>query len=74
VVRHASATRVTVSIEVADEVRVTVTDDGTGLPEVYARSGLANLADRAERRGGRLLLSSGPDGTEVGWIVPRPRR
>jgi signal transduction histidine kinase len=74
VVRHAGATRVTVSVDVADEVRVTVTDDGTGLPEVHARSGLANLADRAERRGGRLLVSSGPDGTEVRWTVPRPRR
>jgi signal transduction histidine kinase len=74
VVRHAGASRVTVSVDVDDEVRVTVTDDGTGLPEVHARSGLANLADRAERRGGRLLVSSGPAGTEVRWTVPRPRR
>nr|WP_218859945.1 GAF domain-containing protein [Petropleomorpha daqingensis] len=74
VVRHAAAKRVTVSVDVDDEVRVTVTDDGTGLPEVHARSGLANLADRAERRGGRLVVSSGPDGTEVRWTVPRPRR
>jgi signal transduction histidine kinase len=73
VVRHAAATRVTVSIDVGDEVRVVVTDDGTGLPEVHARSGLANLADRAERRGGRLVVSSGPAGTEVRWTVPRPR-
>ena len=73
VVRHAAATRVTVSVDVADEVRVVVTDDGTGLPEVHARSGLANLADRAERRGGRLLVSSGPAGTEIRWTVPRPR-
>jgi signal transduction histidine kinase len=73
VVRHAAATRVTVSIDVADEVRVVVTDDGTGLPEVHASSGLANLADRAERRGGRLVVSSGPAGTEISWTVPRPR-
>jgi signal transduction histidine kinase len=74
VVRHAAARRVTVSIDVDDEVLVVVTDDGTGLPEVHARSGLANLADRAERRGGRLLVASGPAGTEVRWTVPRPRR
>jgi len=73
-VRHAAAQRVTVSVDVDDEVRVVVTDDGCGLPEVHARSGLANLADRAERRGGRLLVSSGPAGTEVRWTVPRPRR
>ena len=73
VVRHAAAGRVTVSVDVDDEVRVVVTDDGTGLPEVHARSGLANLADRAERRGGRLVVSSGPAGTEVRWTVPRPR-
>jgi signal transduction histidine kinase len=74
VVRHAAARRVTVSLDVDDEVLVTVTDDGTGLPQVHARSGLANLADRAERRGGRLVVSSGPAGTEVRWAVPRPRR
>ena len=75
VVRHAAARRVAVAVEaVDDEVRVTVTDDGTGLPQVYARSGLANLADRAERRSGRLVVSSGPAGTEVRWTVPRPGR
>ena len=34
-----------------------VTDDGCGLPPITVRSGLANLADRAERRGGRLTTS-----------------
>jgi signal transduction histidine kinase len=71
VVRHSGADRVTVTVDVAEEVRVVVTDDGTGLPEVHARSGLANLADRAERHGGRLAISSGPAGTEVRWTVPR---
>jgi len=74
VVRHAGATRVTVSVEAADEVRVVVTDDGSGLPAVHARSGLANLADRAERHGGRLAVSSDPAGTEVRWVVPSRRR
>jgi signal transduction histidine kinase len=73
VVRHAAATRVTVAVDVADEVRAVVTDDGRGLPPITVRSGLANLADRAERRGGRLSTSSGASGTEVCWVVPRPR-
>ena len=71
VVRHASASRVTVTVSAEEEVRIVVSDDGGGLPEVTVRSGLANLADRAERRGGRLAISSGPSGTEVAWTVPR---
>ncbi|MGZ4540175.1 MAG: GAF domain-containing protein [Blastococcus sp.] len=71
VVRHARATRVTVLVEAGDaDVSVTVTDDGGGLPAVTPRSGLANLADRAERRGGRLTTSSGGSGTEVCWTAP----
>jgi signal transduction histidine kinase len=74
VVRHAGASRVTLSVEVDGELAVVVTDNGHGLPPVTARSGLANLADRAERRGGRLTTSSGRAGTEVRWVVPRPDR
>jgi signal transduction histidine kinase len=36
------------------------------------RSGLANLADRAERRGGHMSTTSGSSGTEVSWVVPLP--
>ena len=74
VVRHASATRVTVTVIVDSEVRVIVTDNGVGLPAVAVRSGLTNLADRAERHGGRLTTSTGPKGTQIRWSVPMPRR
>jgi signal transduction histidine kinase len=74
VVRHAAATRVTIQVSVTDEVSVVVTDDGHGLPPIAVRSGLANLADRAERRCGSLTLASGPTGTEVTWTVPMPSR
>ncbi|SDE40615.1 GAF domain-containing protein [Blastococcus fimeti] len=73
VVRHASAERVTVTVTVTDDVRVQVTDDGRGLPAITVRSGLANLADRAERRGGRLVATGGPSGSEVEWTVPVQR-
>jgi signal transduction histidine kinase len=53
---------------------VVVADDGVGLPASTARSGLANLADRAERRGGRLTTAPRAPGTEVRWAVPRPVR
>jgi signal transduction histidine kinase len=49
-----------------------VADDGMGLPTATLRSGLANLSDRAERRGGRLTATGGPAGTEVRWVVPWP--
>jgi len=72
VVRHAAASRVTVEVLVDGEVAVVVTDDGRGMPAVTARSGLANLADRAERRGGRMEVTAGPPGTAIRWSVPRP--
>jgi signal transduction histidine kinase len=70
VVRHAGAGRVGVTVSAGNKVRVVVADDGVGIPEVTARSGLANLADRAERRGGALTTCGGPGGTEVRWVVP----
>jgi signal transduction histidine kinase len=73
VVRHSGASRLTVAVGGADELSVAVTDDGHGLPPVTVRSGLANVSDRAERRGGRLTVTSGPSGTEVSWSVPLPR-
>jgi signal transduction histidine kinase len=72
VVRHAGARRVTVTVSAGNKVLVVVADDGAGLPAVTVRSGLANLADRAERRGGRLTAIGGPAGTEVRWLVPWP--
>uniref|UniRef100_UPI001E2BA5DF sensor histidine kinase n=1 Tax=Geodermatophilus chilensis TaxID=2035835 RepID=UPI001E2BA5DF len=74
VLRHAQATRVTVTVTVDAEVRVVVTDNGIGLPAVSVRSGLTNLADRAERHGGRLTTSTGPKGTQIRWSVPMPRQ
>jgi signal transduction histidine kinase len=73
VVRHAQARRMTVTVDIAEEVRVGVTDDGVGLPPITVRSGLANLADRAERRGGRLTCMAAVSGTEIQWVVPAAR-
>jgi signal transduction histidine kinase len=74
VVRHARARRVTVAVDVTDTAcAVVVTDDGCGLPPVTVRSGLANLADRAERRGGGLTTTSSASGTEIRWAAPLPR-
>ena len=70
-VKHAAADRVRLTVA-ADEdvVRVVVEDDGAGIPDSGRRSGLANLRERAERRGGRLLIDSAPGRTSVHWSVP----
>ncbi|MGY1609009.1 MULTISPECIES: GAF domain-containing protein [unclassified Geodermatophilus] len=75
VVRHAAATRVTVTVDAGrrsgDDVAVVVTDDGRGLPAVPVRSGLANLEQRARRRGGGLAVTGDAGGTTVTWRAPR---
>jgi signal transduction histidine kinase len=70
--RHASARRVEVRVVVReDELVLEVDDDGVGIGEPSRRSGLANLAVRAEQLGGSLLLASSPgSGTRVTWRVP----
>jgi signal transduction histidine kinase len=70
VVRHARAHRVTISVDIAEQACVVVTDDGCGLSAVTVRSGLANLAARAERREGSLTTTSCESGTEIRWSVP----
>ncbi|MFC4079206.1 GAF domain-containing sensor histidine kinase [Amycolatopsis samaneae] len=78
VARHAGASSVAVDVAVdrsGRELRLTVTDDGTGIPErPVRRSGLANLAERAARWGGACTarrLDEG--GTGVVWTaVLRP--
>ena len=48
-------------------------DDGQGLGTGDRRSGLANLAARAEQLGGGLELGSQDGrGTAVSWRVPLP--
>ena len=70
VVRHAGASRVTVTVSADDELQVLVTDNGRGLRPGAERSGLSNLAARAERRGGRLTVAGRRSGTQVRWAVP----
>jgi hypothetical protein len=48
VVRHAGARTVSVSVTVDDDLTIGVTDDGVGIGGDVTRSGLANLAARAE--------------------------
>ncbi|WP_329039200.1 GAF domain-containing protein [Streptomyces sp. NBC_00178] len=79
--RHARATHVDVSVDATavlpggqDAVRLSVADDGVGIPEGGRRSGLRNLARRAESLGGASWFEAGPGedggGTTVIWQVP----
>jgi signal transduction histidine kinase len=77
--RHADARSVSVEVAVdaqGAEVQLVVRDDGRGMPtEPGRQSGLANLADRAERWGGRFAVDSAPgDGTTLTWTAPLRRQ
>jgi signal transduction histidine kinase len=76
--RHAQASQVDVTVDVSADgtLTVRVTDDGIGIPAEGRRSGLRNLASRAEKLGGELRLepadqSVSPPGTRLEWRVPR---
>jgi signal transduction histidine kinase len=69
--RHAGASRVDVTVDGEADLVLVVRDDGVGLRDITRRSGLANLADRAEQLGGTLKVGSADGGgTELLWQVP----
>ncbi|WP_409332752.1 GAF domain-containing protein [Trujillonella humicola] len=66
--RHSGAGHVTVTLDVTDEVVLEVVDDGRGIDPRAARSGLRNLAERAQRRGGGVTVEPVADGgTRLRW-------
>jgi PAS domain S-box-containing protein len=70
-VKHAHASGVDVTIERAgDELHVEVADDGRGGADPARGSGLRGLQDRVAVLGGRLELSSGPEGTTLRARLP----
>jgi two-component system, NarL family, sensor histidine kinase DevS len=69
--RHARARNIVVTIEAARDLIVDVLDDGVGVPETLARSGLANIENRATAFGGSLTICPGQGrGTRFTWQVP----
>ena len=74
-VRHANASEVVISLDCTGEaLRLSVSDDGIGLPEDYETRGhgFRNMRADAERMGGRLEVESDGDGggTTVACVVP----
>ena len=79
--RHAGASRIDVTVDATVRlpdgrpgVRLTVMDDGVGIPEGGRRSGLKNLARRAESLGGDSWYGPGSGqeggGASVVWEAP----
>ena len=76
VIRHAEANEVVIVLDcTGEELRLSVSDDGIGLPEDYrARGhGFRNMRADAERMGGSLEVKSDSEGggTTVTCVVPR---
>ena len=73
-IRHACATRVTVSLRAdAERVLLVVTDDGGGMPvpPPSGTAGLSGMRERALLVGGGLRIDSRPGaGTEIRLDVP----
>ncbi len=71
--RHARATGAVVSVGVDDgDCVLTVTDNGAGFDPaaITAGLGLHNLAQRAEKLGGRFEVRSSEHGTTIEWRAP----
>ncbi|MEV6053620.1 GAF domain-containing sensor histidine kinase [Streptomyces sp. NPDC052107] len=74
IARHAHADRAQVVLTTdGREVRLRVSDNGVGIPSGGRRSGLLNMAERAEDLGGRFEVTS-PEGggAALDWHVPLP--
>jgi signal transduction histidine kinase len=72
IVRHASASKVEVSLDVSDGIRLTVRDDGKGLAGQEPGSGLTNMRARAELLGGSFeVCDVAGGGVELTWSIPR---
>jgi signal transduction histidine kinase len=72
-IKHAEASKVTLSVQRLDEALVLeVADDGVGgAGDAPGGSGLAGLSDRAAAHGGMLALESQPgEGTKVRAVLP----
>ncbi|MEU0112217.1 GAF domain-containing protein [Streptomyces bobili] len=72
IARHAGADRAEVVLETdGNEVRLTVTDNGVGIPAEGRRSGLANMGERAAKLGGNMELADRErGGTRLVWHAP----
>ena len=74
--RHAEANEVAIDLEFAEaDSRLSVSDDGVGLPDDYAErgNGFANMSRAAQRLGGHLVVEQrgAMGGATVTCVIPR---
>jgi len=71
VARHSGASRADVFVRAADDLTLTVRDNGAGIKESSRHSGLGNLEERARKLGGSMIVGNSPGGgAELEWRVP----
>jgi signal transduction histidine kinase len=72
IAKHAHASRANVDITLtADDLTLTVTDNGVGITQTGRISGLANLRERAAKHGGSFDISTGLNGgATLTWTIP----
>ncbi|MDG3010545.1 GAF domain-containing protein [Rhodococcus sp. D2-41] len=70
---HSGAAALTIELVVAEDLSITVTDDGCGIGTPARRSGLDNLVARARECRGTFTVTE-PDGggTRLHWAAPLP--
>lgn len=69
--KHAAASRVRVAVRaLGGALEVEVWDDGIGVGVNARRSGLSNLAERADRWNGTFAITGADPGTRAVWRVP----
>jgi two-component system sensor histidine kinase DevS len=71
--RQPDVTRLSVIIEVGDELRIKVAADGQGVPDEATVNDLAEMRRIAEEIGGSLTVETGSDNeTTLSWSLPLP--
>jgi two-component system, NarL family, sensor histidine kinase DevS len=71
--RQPNVTRLSVTVEVGDELRIKLAADGQRVPDEATVNDLAEMRRVAEEVGGNVTVETGPDGeTILRWSVPLP--
>lgn len=72
VARHAQARNCVIQLEIDEQLRLEIRDDGRGLPEArHAGVGLTSMRERADELGGTCVIQSAPEGgTSIVVFLP----
>ncbi|MCB1134087.1 MAG: hypothetical protein KDN05_23420 [Verrucomicrobiae bacterium] len=73
-IRHGRSRNVVVTLDAAGPIRLTIVDDGSGLPEqVVPGVGIRSMRERAEELGGSFsIAAAGACGVRIEVMFPTP--